>query len=65
MDLSKAQPWFTKNKKKIMPVMKKVYNPVCDFCIPEKRCCFRVRVNVQTSALVRGTRNKFSKFKLG
>lgn len=28
--------------------MKKVYNPIPDFYIPEKQCCFRVRVAVQT-----------------
>ena len=31
-----------------MPAMKKVHNPIPDFYIPEKQCCFRVRVVVQT-----------------
>lgn len=28
--------------------MKKLYNPIADFYIPEKQSCFRVRVVVQT-----------------
>jgi hypothetical protein len=31
-----------------MPAMKKVYNPIPDFFIPEKRCCFWVGVVMQT-----------------
>ena len=31
--------------------MKKVYNPISDFCVSEKRCCFWVRVVVQTVEL--------------
>ena len=31
--------------------MKNVYNPVCDFGIPEKQCCFWVRAAVQTMRL--------------
>ncbi|MEO8962134.1 MAG: hypothetical protein ABI325_09645 [Ginsengibacter sp.] len=31
--------------------MKKVYNLIFNFCIPEKRCCFWVRVVMQTVQL--------------
>jgi hypothetical protein len=34
-----------------MPSMKKVYNPIFDFFIPEKRCCFWVGVVMQTVRL--------------
>ena len=35
-------------QKENMPSMKKVYSPFADFYIPEKRCCFWVRVVMQT-----------------
>ena len=31
-----------------MPAMKKVYNPIFDFLIPEKRSCFWVGAVMQT-----------------
>ena len=38
-------------QKENMPAMKKVYNSIPDFFIPQKQCCFRIRVVMQNMQL--------------